>query len=110
MPTCPPKRSARRWKRFRAKADDARVVDAMTIDELAAKMDAQFAAVDAKMEQGFNDSKIRDERLEALINVAGEAREVLRDEIHRRFVTADRKHDEQFKLLKEAVQHLSSRK
>lgn len=95
----------------------------MTIEELAARMDAQFTAVgekftavgekfagiDAKMEQGFNDSKIRDERLESLIAIEGEALEVLRDEMHRRFVSADRKHDDQFKLLKEAVQHLSSR-
>jgi len=104
----------------------------MTIDELAArmderfagidskidaqfaavdaKMDARFATVDAKMEQGFNASRVRDESIEVLIATEGEAREVLRDEIHRRFVSADRKHDEQITLLKDAVQHLSSRK
>jgi hypothetical protein len=61
------------------------------------------------MDQGFNDSKIRDERLAGLITFGFETREVLRDEMHRRFDAADRKNDEQITLLKDAVQHLNTR-
>ena len=91
--------------------DDARVAIAMTIDDLAAKfdnleqkMDQRFESLEQKMDQGFNDSKTRDERLEGLMTFGLEARDILRDEMHRRFDEADRKHDEQITLLKDAVQ------
>ena len=82
----------------------------MTIDELAARMDEQFAGVHAKftgidnkftgidnkfiglekkfdglenkVDDGFKDSKIRDEELRVLMTFGLEAREVLRDEMH----------------------------
>ena len=72
----------------------------MTIDELAAKMDAKFEALDQKVDQGFEKSKIRDEELRDLMKFGLEAREVLRDQMHRRFDTTDRKHDEQIAMLK----------
>lgn len=91
----------------------------MTLDELAAKMDEQFSGVndrfgaiekrfdglEKKVDEGFKDSKIRDEELRDLMKFGLEAREVLRDEIHRRFDEADRKHDEQITLLKDAGRH-----
>ena len=82
----------------------------MTIDELAAQMNDQFAKVHQKMDEGFKDSKIRDEELRDLTKFGLEAREVLRDEMHRRFDEADRKNDEQITLQKDAVRHLSSPK
>ena len=56
-----------------------------------------------KLDQGLNDSKIRDEQLLAKTQFGLEARAILRDEMHRRFDEADRKHDEQIDLLKVAV-------
>ena len=81
----------------------------MTIDELAAKMHQGFVRLEQKIDRGFNDSKTRDQRLEGLI-IGLEAREVLRDEMHRRLDTADRKNDEQTTLPEDAVQHLNTRK
>ena len=103
----------------------------MTTDELAAKLDEQFARIDQKFEsidqrfeqidarfvalenkvdQGFNDSKTRDENLRDLMTFGLEAREVLRDEMRRRFYEADLKHDQQLALLKDTVRHLTSHK
>lgn len=82
----------------------------MTIDELGAKLEEQFAGIDKrfdalekKVDEGFKDSKIRDEELRDLMKFGLEAREVLRDEMHRRFDDSDRKQDEQMTLLKDAV-------
>ncbi len=92
----------------------------MTLDELAAKMDKQFEnleqkmdqrfesvdqrfeSLEQKMDQGFNDSKIRDERLQSLMTFGLESREILRDEMLRRFDAADRKSDQQLELLRDA--------
>jgi hypothetical protein len=88
----------------------------MTVDELAARMDAQFTSVrkrfedlDYKVDEGFKDSKIRDEQLRDLVTLGFEAREVLRDEMHRRFDDADEKHDQQVTLLQDAVSHLANK-
>ena len=89
----------------------------MTNDELAAKidarfeaveqkMDARFEAVEKKMEEGFDASRARDEELRTLTKFGLEAREILRDEIHRRFDESDRKTDLQVTLLRDAVAHL----
>lgn len=83
---------------------------AMTVDGLATRMDTRFEALDQKVDQGFDKSKIRDEELRSLVKFGLEAREVLRDEMHRRFDASDRKHDEQITLLKDAVTYLSSHK
>jgi len=88
--------------------DDARIAVEMTVEELAAQMNEQFAGLKKSMDQGFNDSKVRDDELRDLMTFGLEAREVLRDEMHRRFDAADRKHDQQITLLKDAVQHLNS--
>ena len=75
------------------------------LDAQGAKLDSQGAKLDAldkKMDQGFNDSKIRDERLEGLMKFGLEAREVLRDEMHRRFDDTDRKQDAALTILKDA--------
>jgi hypothetical protein len=96
----------------------------MTIDELAAQMgkrfeglekrfdglEGKFDGLEKKVDDGFNDSKIRDEELRGLMKFGLEAREVLRDEMHRRFDEADRKHDEQLTLLKDAVRQSIDRK
>lgn len=66
--------------------------------------DERLESLEQKMDLGFNDSKIRDERLEGLMTFGLEARDILRDEMHRRFDEADRKHDIQITLLKDAVQ------
>jgi len=89
----------------------------MTLEELAAKLDAQsskmderFAALDNKVDRGFNDSKIRDEELRGLIKFGFEARDVLRDEMHRRFDDSDRKHDQQIAVLQDVTRNLNSHK
>ncbi len=89
----------------------------MTIDELAARMDEKFSGVDKqfealkrKMKEGFDASRAGDEELRGLMKFGLEANEVLREDMHRRFDAGDRKHDEQITLLKDAVQHLTSRK
>lgn len=103
----------------------------MTNDELAARMDQGFAAVDQrfaridarfaaidqrftgidqrlealdkKMDDGFNASKVRDEELLGLMKFGLEARDVLREEMHRRFDATDRRFDDQLTLLADAV-------
>jgi hypothetical protein len=57
------------------------------------------------MTEGFDASRARDEELRDLMKFGLEAREVLRDEIHRRFDNADQKHDEQIDLLKTVIRH-----
>ena len=95
----------------------------MTIDGLAAKMnerfesmdkrfdrmDKRFESLEQKMDQGFNDSKIRDEHLLGLTRFSLEADEVLRDSMMRRFDDADRKHDEQISLLKDVVRQRAAK-
>lgn len=78
------------------------------IDEHFKRVDAKFDALERKMDDGFEASKIRDEELRGLMTFGLEARDVLRDEIHRRFDATDRRHDEQLTLLKDAVQHLNT--
>jgi hypothetical protein len=95
---------------WRSSRDDARVVDVMTIDELAARMNEKFDGLEKKVDDGFKDSKIRDEELRDLMKFGLEAREVLRDEIHRRFDDSDRRQEEQIALLKDAVRHSIDRK
>lgn len=87
------------------------------LDKFAANIEAQlqdvekrFEGLDQKMEQGFNDSKTRDAELRGLMTFGLEARDVLRDEMHSRFDAADRRHDEHITLLKDAVQHLNTRR
>ncbi len=86
----------------------------MTIDELAARVDARFAALDqgidarfttleSKMDEGFKDAKIRDEELRDLAKLGIEVTEILRDEMNRRFDATDQKNDEQITLLKAAI-------
>lgn len=80
------------------------------VGEKFGKIDGRFEALNQKMDEGFKDSKMRDEELRGLMTFGLEAREVLRDEMHRRFDASDRKHDEQITLLKDAVTYLSSHK
>jgi hypothetical protein len=82
----------------------------MTIDELAARMNEKFDGLEKKVDDGFKDSKIRDEELRDLMKFGLEAREVLRDEMHRRFDDSDRRQEEQIALLKDAVRHSIDRK
>ena len=73
------------------------------IDEFAAKVERRFESLEQKMDDGFNASRVRDEDLRGLMTFGLEAREVLRDEMHRRFDASDRKHDEQINLLKDVI-------
>jgi hypothetical protein len=89
----------------------------MTIDELAKQIEEKFAGVDQKfgalekkVDQGFDDSKTRDEELRDLMKFGLEAREALRDEMHRRFDEAAGKHDQQITLLQDAVRHRAGHK
>jgi septation ring formation regulator EzrA len=79
-----------------------------SIDKRFDAIDKRFESMERKVDDGFNDSKVRDENLRGLMTFGLEAREILRDEIHRRFDDTDRKNDEQISLLKDAVRHLSS--
>ena len=81
-----------------------------SIDQKFFGIDQRFDTMDKKVDEGFKDSKIRDEDLRDLMKFGLEARDVLRDDMHRRFDAADRKNDEQLTLLKDAVQHLKSLK
>jgi hypothetical protein len=83
---------------------------AAQVNDLATQMNQQFAKVHEKVDEGFKDSKIRDEELRALTKFGLEAREVLRDEMHQRFDEADQKQDQQITLLEDAVRHLRSAK
>lgn len=69
------------------------------IDTVAQEMRDGFARVDDELRA----AKIRDESLHSLMKFGLEAREVLRDEVGRRFDATDRKLDEQLGLLKDAV-------
>ena len=87
----------------------------MTLDDIAKQIDAvrgDMTAMSGKLtnlektvSEGFDASRIRDEELRDLTKFGLEARDVLRDEMMRRFDDADRKQDEQIGLLKTAVQH-----
>lgn len=98
----------------------------MTNDELAAKLDERFASIDekfagidqrldgidqrfdaleTKVEAGFDASKVRDEELRGLMTFGFEARDVLRNEMNRRFDEAARQSDEQITLLRNAIRH-----
>jgi hypothetical protein len=109
----------------------------MTVDELAARMDQQFAALDQKFEaidqrfagvdqrfagidrrldalekkvdDGFNASKVRDEELLGLMKFGLEARDVLRDEMHRRFDEAARQREDEITSLWDAVRRPGGR-
>lgn len=80
------------------------------IDARFEKIDARFEKIEASMHQGFNDSKTRDEHLRDLMKFGLEAREVLRDEMHRRFDAVESKQEQQVSLLHEAVRHVSNHK
>lgn len=80
------------------------------IDEFAAKVDKRFESLEQKMDDGFAASKIRDEDLRGLMTFGLEAREVLREEVHRRFDASDRKHDEQITLLKDVIRQAPTKK
>jgi hypothetical protein len=100
--------------------DIAKQIDAMHVDvtamrgeltDLKKTMDEGFVASGQRddelgktMAEGFDASRTRDEELRDLTKFGLEAREVLRDEMMRRFNDADRKHDEQIELLKTVVQ------
>jgi septation ring formation regulator EzrA len=109
----------------------------MTIEELAAQMNTQFADVNEKFAdvnekfagvnekfagiehrfdeltkrvgEGFDASRARDEELRDLAKFGLEARDILREEMHRRFDDTDRKHDDSIELLQTAVRDLSRR-
>jgi hypothetical protein len=83
--------------------DLAKQFEAMRVDMSAMRGD--FADLRKTMHEGFDASRIRDEELRDLMKFGLEAREVLRDEVHRRFDDADRKHDEQIDLLKTVIRH-----
>lgn len=64
----------------------------MTTDELAARLDEKFARIDQRFDtlektvkDGLSASKVRDEELRGLMKFGLEARDALRDEMHRRF-------------------------
>jgi hypothetical protein len=65
----------------------------------------ELSGLKQAMTEGFDASRARDEELRDLMKFGREAREVLRDEIHRRFDNADQKHDEQIDLLKTVIRH-----
>jgi predicted nucleic acid-binding Zn-ribbon protein len=75
------------------------------IDEASTKMEKRFERLEQKMDDGFGASRVRDEELRGLITFGLEARDVLRDDMHRRFDAADQKHDEQIHLLKDVIRH-----
>lgn len=75
------------------------------IDEGFERIDRRFDSFETKVDAGFNASKMRDEELRDLTRFGLDAREVLRDEMHRRFDEAERKNDEQISLLKDAVRN-----
>lgn len=76
-----------------------------SIDQRFDRMDQRFEALEKNVEDGFNASKVRDEELRGLMTFGFEARDVLRDEMRRRFDEAARQSDEQMTLLRDAVRH-----
>jgi hypothetical protein len=68
-------------------------------EDSIAKIDAAMVSVD----EGFSDSKIRDEKLRDLIKADIRASEVFLKEMHRRFDESDRKHQEKMQLLREIL-------
>jgi septation ring formation regulator EzrA len=80
------------------------------IDQRFDRIDQRFEALEKNVDEGFNASRARDEELRDLTKFGLEAREILRDEMHRRFDAADRKHDEAISLLETAVRDSSRRK
>ena len=72
--------------------------------------DKKFDGLEQTMKEGFDASRARDEELRDLTKFGLEAREILRDEMHRRFDESDRKTDLQLTLLKDAVGHLTKPK
>ena len=85
---------------------DSRVT---SIESRFTSMESQYEGLRHAMTQGFNESKMRDEQLRELMTFGLEAREVLRDEMHRRFDESDRKHDQQITLLHDAVRRVTVR-
>lgn len=57
-------------------------------------------ALEQKMDDGFEASKIDDEKLRGLMTFGLEARAVLRDEMHLRFDAAGHEYDEQIVFAK----------
>ena len=80
------------------------------IESRFTSMESQYEGLRHAMTQGFNESKMRDEQLRERMTFGLEARDVLRDEMHRRFDESDRKHDQQFTLLHDAVRRVTDRK
>jgi SMC interacting uncharacterized protein involved in chromosome segregation len=85
----------------------------LKIGALDSKIDAVDSKVDAvadEMRSGFkrvdeqlNQARVRDEALHSMMKFGLEARDILRDEIGRRFDAADQRFDEQFDLLQAAL-------
>jgi hypothetical protein len=73
-------------------------------------LDKRFDALEKKIDEGFDASRARDEELRDLTKFGLEAREILRDEMHRRFDAADRKHNGAIALLEAAVRDSSRQK
>ncbi|HMF88988.1 MAG TPA: hypothetical protein VK575_13005, partial [Gemmatimonadaceae bacterium] len=53
-------------------------------------LDAKFDSLEAKVEDGFNASKIREDEILGVARLGLEANEILRDEMNRRFDASDK--------------------
>ena len=78
----------------------------MTLEDLSkqiSNLDAKFDSLEAKVEDGFNASKIREDEILGVARLGLEANEILRDEMNRGFDASDKKTDAQISLLKSAI-------
>ena len=65
----------------------------MTLEDLSkqtSNLDAMFDSLEAKVEDGFNASKIREDEILDVARLGLGANEILRDEMNRRFDASDK--------------------
>ena len=78
----------------------------MTLEDLSkqiSNLDAKLDSLEAKVEDGFNASKIREDEILGVARLGLEANEILRDEMIRRFDASDKNTDAQISLFKSAI-------
>ena len=78
----------------------------MTLEDLSkqiSNLDAKLDSLEAKVEDGFNASKIREGDILGVARLGLEANEILRDEMIRRFDASDKNTDAQISLFKSAI-------
>ena len=78
----------------------------MTLEDLSkqiSNLDAKLDSLEAKVEDGFNASKIREDDILGVARLGLEANEILRDEMIRRFDASDKNTDAQISLFKSAI-------